>query len=161
MTPADLAAWLITLPALLDGAGHKIPRDNAHVVAITIASADVGTLDSTSQFFAGTLDMLAAFESGYRAQVAGDCPGLPAGDAKCTRDLGARSCGAFQLSCKRVTPTTTLLEQARMAVATLKRAIDVCPEHPLWVYATGRCVVTATAQRYEETLRKQLKAGGL
>jgi hypothetical protein len=159
MTAAELVLWIGTLPLLRDGTKlhSPIPRDPVVTQGIAIACVE----DDDPYDCASTEDYLAAHESGYHAQIAGDCPGLPAGDLSCTRAKGARSCGAFQLSCDVVKPTTSIETQARMAWRTWKQWRETCPKHPMWGYALGACAISATADRYERELRAHKIAGGL
>jgi hypothetical protein len=134
MSVPQLLAWLLSLPALLDGAGHPIarPREAASVIA-TVAASEPEAL-----FIAAALDTFAALESGYHPRAAGDCPGMRAGSPLCTRALGAKSCGAWQTPCSSTSedPAT----QARQWVAILKRSMAGCPVHPLALLGTGRCM---------------------
>lgn len=133
MTAAALFLWLLALPPVLDGHGHAIPRPRPAVMVISTVAA---TTDDP-QLFGALLDVIAAKESGYRTKAAGDCPGMRAGSLLCTRERGAKSCGAYQTPCA-VTPLDGL-GQTRLALATLKRSFVACPVFPLAVYGTGRC----------------------
>jgi hypothetical protein len=133
MTAPQILAWLLALAPIRDGNGHDIPRPRAAAATI----ADVAVETDEPQMFAALLDVLAAKESGYRTNAAGDCPGMRPGDPKCTRALGAKSCGAFQSPCA-ITPVDGA-GQARLAVSLLRRSFAACPEYPLSVYGTGRC----------------------
>jgi hypothetical protein len=150
----DLALWLASLPLVLDGHGHAIPRPRAAVATIVEAA----NASPAPLLFAAWLDVLAAHESGYRTSAAGDCPGLSAGSRECTRDRGAHACGAWQGLCAALPPKATPLNQALLAVHDLVRAIAVCPEHPLWAYASGHCARTAVAVRYEADVARELAA---
>lgn len=133
MTPAQLAAWLLSLPAVADGHGHAIPRPKvaADVFAVVALETDNPTM------WAAALDTFAAMESGYRPHVAGDCPGMRAGSLLCTKALGAKSYGLFQA------PAATTSEdpatQARAWIAIARKSFAMCPAHPFAPLATGRC----------------------
>jgi methylaspartate ammonia-lyase len=120
--------------------------------ARVIATAAMET--QTPVLFAAWLDELAAHESGYRISAAGDCPGLKPGDMQCTRELHARSCGAWQTPCAR-TPKTGL-DQARLAIRILQQAVEQCADHPLWAYASGSCNKTRVAALYEREVQVML-----
>lgn len=152
MNALALAAWLIAQPLILDGHGNAIARP-LKAVDVIVQAANETSLPS---FFAAHLDVLAAHESGYHPALAGDCPGLPAGSLLCTRDRGAHACGAWQGLCSALPASATPLDQARLAVRDLKRAIDVCPEHPLFVYAAGHCARTRVAALYESEVAAEL-----
>lgn len=110
------------------------------------------------------LDVLAARESGYHRhiaardgtmhEIAGDCPGMPAGDRDCTREKGARSCGPFQTPCGKTPAGMSALDQTKLALKTLEQSIQGCPNHPLWQYATGECKYSKTAQDYEDIVKR-------
>lgn len=142
-TYLQLLAWLTSLPSILDGNGYPIKRPVA--AASIIATVASETEDPT--FFAAALDVFAARESGYHPQAAGDCPGLRAGDPTCTRELGARSCGAWQTPCASTSrdPAT----QARQWIAILRRSMIACPKHPFAVLGTGRCIAWGMAREAE------------
>ena len=133
MTAGALLLWLLALPPVLDGNGHPIPRPRA--AADVIAVVAIGTDQPLT--YAALLDTFAAKESGYRPSAAGDCPGMRAGSLLCTRELGAKSCGAWQTPCG-ITPKLPM-GQAQLALTTLQRSMATCPEHPLSLYGTGRC----------------------
>lgn len=134
MSPQVLLAWLLALPPVLDGAGHPIPRPRAAAQVI----ADVAAAEPDALFVAAALDTFAALESGYRTNVAGDCPGMRAGDPRCTRALGAKSYGAWQTP-TAITPRDGL-GQARLWVSILRTSQRACPAHPLALLGTGKCI---------------------
>jgi hypothetical protein len=140
---AQLLQWLLALPPILDGAHAPIARPAR--AAETIATVAAETEDP--RFFAAALDVFAAHESGYRPRAAGDCPGLRAGDPTCARELGARSCGAWQTPCDVTSKDPT--EQARQWVAILRRSRAACPAHPFAVLATGRCIAWGASREAE------------
>lgn len=149
-----LTAWLEALPPVRDGHGFPIPRPSsaAHVIA-------QAALESPSPvLYAAWLDVLAAHESGYRPSAAGDCPGLSAGSRACTRERGAHACGAWQGLCAALPAHATPLDQARLAVRDLTRAIATCPDHPLYAYAAGACRRTNIAAIYESEVSALLAA---
>jgi hypothetical protein len=148
MNAATLAIWILALPAIPDSRGFPIRRPTR--AARDIAAACIDAADPAR--CARTLDMLCAKESTYRPELAGDCPGMRAGDPKCTREKGARSCGAFQTPCNRTPPKLTPLEQAKLAKRILDDAETICPSHPLWAYASGECKPTDTAIKYEKLI---------
>jgi len=153
MTSPQLLAWILALPAIPDGNGIPIARKAAAAQDIATVCAET----SVPVFCAATLDVLAAKESGYRTRASGDCPGMHAGSPQCTRELGARSCGAFQTPCAR-TPSDGL-GQVKLAWSILLIAVDHCAEHPLWMYARGECKFSATASRYEALVRVSATTG--
>lgn len=134
MSPQLLLAWLLALPPVLDGAGHAIPRPAAAARVI----ADVAAVEPDALFVAAALDTFAAMESGYHPKVAGDCPGMRAGDPHCTRELGAKSVGAWQTPAA-ITPNDPAA-QARLWVAILRQSQKACPAYPLAMLGTGRCI---------------------
>lgn len=148
MNPATLAAWIMALPMIPDWHGFPIRRPPGAARDIAIACID----SYNPARCARTLDMLCAKESTYRPELAGDCPGMPAGSPKCTRELGARSCGAFQTPCARTPAKATALYQAKLARRILDDAETICPAHPLWAYASGECKPTDTAIKYERLI---------
>ena len=133
MTPVQLAAWLLALSPVLDGNGHPIPMPAAAARGIAIVAMET----DSPQFYAATLRLFSALESGYRPSAAGDCPGMRAGSPLCTRELGARSCGAMQTPC--ATTPKDAIGQLRYAVVLLKRSMVGCVSHPLSLYMSGRC----------------------
>lgn len=133
MTITQILAWLLVVPLILDGHRWPIPRPISAAAIIAKVAAET----EDPKFFAALLDVQAAKESGYRADAAGDCPGMRAGDPKCTRALGAKSCGAYQTPCAE-TPENAEA-QTRLALAYIRRSYAACPAHPLSVYGTGRC----------------------
>jgi hypothetical protein len=142
-TSLQLFVWLMSLPPILDGHGYPIARPPA--AARVIAAVAVETSDPA--FFAAALDVFAAHESGYRPSAAGDCPGMRSGDPQCTRELGARSCGAWQTPCATTPRDATA--QARQWVAILRRSTLACPAHPFAVLGTGRCLVWGAPRERE------------
>jgi hypothetical protein len=81
-------------------------------------------------------------ESGFRADVAGDCPGIKAGDA-CPRERGKSFC-AMQLNGERYRYTLDDPRACiREGVKALEVSLSVCREHPpndrLAYYARGSC----------------------
>lgn len=148
MSVPQILAWLMTLPAILDGAGRPIarPREAASVIAAVAAS------ETDALFVAAALDTFAALESGYHPRAAGDCPGLPAGSPLCTRERGAKSCGAWQTPCAATSSDPAA--QARQWVAILRKSMVGCPAHPLSLLGTGRCV--AWGERRERIIRAAL-----
>ena len=135
ITKAALVAWILALPVVRDGHGMPIPRSSVVVDAI----ADAALETELPQIFAAHLDVLGAHESAYRTIAVGD---------------GGRSCGIFQTPCTR-TPHDAL-GQARLAIKILRVAIDGCFEHPIWMYAAGRCVRSNIAAKYEREVRAEL-----
>lgn len=145
MTRSALAAWLLAQAFV-----HYVPRPPA--AALIIAEAALETRDPRR--WAATLDTFAALESAYREDAAGDCPGMRAGDPKCTRELGARSCGAFQTPC--ATTPRNLLSQARYALAIFQTSATMCPRWPLAPYAKGVCVEWANGEWRMGFIRRAL-----
>ncbi|NBW08789.1 MAG: hypothetical protein EBR82_12270 [Caulobacteraceae bacterium] len=138
MSPAELAAWLLSLPVVLDGHGHPIPRSSEVSSAIAVVALEQSYIDA--RVMAATLDVLAAHEGAYRLGSRGD---------------RGRSCGTFQTACWK-TPmdgAELAVRQARLAVAEWRRAVDRCPEHPVWAYASGKCAASWVARRYEQEIR--------
>jgi hypothetical protein len=136
MTLTALLAWVLTLPAHVDG--HHMPIPRPYGAALTIAKAALET--DSPVVYAAMLDVLAPHESAYRTSAVGD---------------GGKSCGAFQTPCGETPPDG--LGQARLAAKILKRANDSCPGHPLWMYASGHCSPSAVALRYEAEVHAALQ----
>lgn len=138
MTAAELAAWVLALPTVLDGHGRPIPRSSEVAAAIAVVALEQTYIDP--RIMAGTLDVLAAHEGAYRLTSRGD---------------HGRSCGTWQTPCWK-TPmegAELAVRQARIAVAEWRRSVDRCPEHPIWAYASGRCAASWVARRYEQEIR--------
>ena len=152
MNAAVLTAWLVSQATVLDFNGHPIPRPQKAVDVIVTAALGTGA----PYLFAAWLDVLAAHESGYKPSLAGDCPGMKAGSLLCTRERGAHACGAWQGLCASLPASATVTDQAKLAVKDLMRAIDGCPNHPLWMYAAGHCSSTRTAVLYEADVAREL-----
>lgn len=157
MNAPQIAAWLMHSTLILDGtpAHNPIPRPSKSADVIATAAAET----SAPLLFAAWLDVLAAHESGYRTTAAGDCPGLRAGSLLCTRERGAHACGAWQGLCAALPAKATPLDQARLAVRDLTRALDGCPDHPLWQYARGRCERSRVAELYEADVAAKFADG--
>ena len=170
MSLASLVQWLLCLALILDfekPVRQPIPRSQN--VANVIATAANET--NSPKEFAAYLDVLGAHESGYDTSAVGDHTG----------GIG-RSCGAWQTPCAETpgftssecswaeeSPTpgchwgwkfhpspTIALQQARKAIQILKRAVDGCPDHPIWMYASGLCTRTKTATLYEDEVNAEL-----
>lgn len=125
---SPLLALVLAFATLLDGHGHPIPIREA--IRVVIASVADTPLEAAELF------VLVSHESAGRVDVRGD---------------SGKSCGAWQTPCAE-TPMDGPqlgLRQARKAVDILRRAAVGCPEHPIWMYASGRCVPSDTARRYE------------
>jgi hypothetical protein len=152
VTPATLKAWLLAQALILDGHGYPIPRPSKAVDVIVTAAMSTGA----PYLFAAYLDVLAAHESGYKPSLAGDCPKMKPGSLLCTREKGAKACGAFQGLCSALPANATPSDQANLAVRDLMRAIDGCPNHPLWQYAAGHCARSHVADLYEADVSREL-----
>ena len=162
MTPEAIVAILTGLSPVPDRTPKHdpIPRSLEVSQAISAVCADT----STWALCALNLDVLVYQESGGlryvgtivtpRHEIAGDCPGMRAGDWNCTREKGARSCGPFQTRCIDTPKGATLIEQTRIAWRILERAAIACPMHPLWAYASGECKWSKTAEDYEKIVAK-------
>jgi hypothetical protein len=151
MTAGELLIIVLALSPVPDSKGRPITRNAS-------AARDIATVCAETTvpvFCAIALDVLAARESNYRKDVAGDCPNMRAGDPACTRELGARSCGAFQTPCGETPARLTGIDQVRIAWKWLAKATRDCPDHPLWAYAVGKCVKTAIASTYETIVTAQ------
>ena len=131
----SLLTWLMSLAQHVDGHGHAIPRplEASRVISLVALETD------SPREYAAMLDVLASHESGYHTGVTGD---------------SGRSCGAYQTPCGRTPPDG--LGQTRLAARILKQAGEACPNHPLWVYASGACRSTAVALRYEAEVKRSL-----
>ena len=136
---ASLVAWILSLAVAHDGHGRPIPRPAGFATVIATVALEHPEVDP--RIVAATLDVIAAHESAYRTSAIGD--------------HGA-SCGAFQTPCAR-TPHDAL-GQARVAATIWLVAVDRCPEHPMWLYASGRCAPSRIARRYERFIREELSA---
>jgi hypothetical protein len=130
-----LLLWLLSLPLHVDGHAHGIPRPRGAATVIAQVAAET----DDPKRYAAILDVLAAHESAYRTGVTGD---------------SGRSCGAYQTPCARTPPDG--LGQTRLALAILHQAERTCTEHPIWAYASGRCVSSPVAVRYEREIQAAL-----
>lgn len=167
MSPADLIAWAMTWPLLLDGrpsdpVRHPIPRPRfAPFVFVTAAEEHIADRTKKGQpayspeLYVAFLDVFAAHESAYNVEAAGDCPGMRPGDPACTVARGALSCGAWQTPCSR-TPMSLSAGKQALALAQAKLALDIldvsmtsCPAHPIALYMTGRCVAVGSVRTAE------------
>lgn len=127
---------LFALAPLLDGHHQPIPRPERAAQII----ADEASRTDAPEWFAAALDVLAARESAYRPSALGD---------------SGRSKGAYQTPVAR-TPDD-FRGQTKLAIAILRMAIDHCPEHPIWMYASGRCIATPVALRYERDIATEMR----
>lgn len=50
------------------------------------------------------------------------------------------------------------LGQAKLAWSYLLKSHNLCPDHPLWMYASGACKWSQTAADYEVVIKAQGKA---
>jgi len=167
MTPAEMIAWVMTWSLLLDGTPrdpvrHPIKRPEfAGLAFVTAANEHIadrtkrGLPSAAPELYVAFLDVFAARESGYRVDLAGDCPGMPAGDPHCTVALGAKSYGAWQTPVA-MTPKSTSAGKQALAVAQAKVALDIldvsmaaCPSHPIAMYMSGRCVALGAMREGE------------
>ena len=134
MTAFKLLRWLWSLAWLGSSNGGEIPRDvNVAIVIARVASETDRPLE-----WAARLDAWAAFENAYQDRP-GDCPGLPPGSLKCTRALGAKSCGPWQVECRRIPVGMPIEDQARIALSIMQASEKACPRWPLAPYAMGVC----------------------
>lgn len=153
MNPEVLLAWLLSLPPVTDAHGYPFRRPEG--AARTIVKVALEHPEVDPRVLAATLDVLAARESRYRPHAAGDCPTLPAGSERCTRELGARSFGAYQTPIAETPPDA--LGQTRLAASILLgRALNACPEHIVWAFASGHCAPSRIAREYEALIAKAL-----
>lgn len=157
MTGAELIAWVALWPLVLDGRPgqrlprHPIPRPAAIVSVMVDAALEAEARTGVSaETFLAVEDVQFAHESGYRPGLAGDCPGMRAGDPRCTRAAGAKSCGLGQTPCRITPPGATALEEARITLRTFERWMLECPSNPLGAYMTGSCRVGLGRFRSEE-----------
>ena len=127
MTPAQLFALLVALPALHDGHGRPIRRPEGAAKAIV----EVVATDSEDPRDAVTLDVLMAHESGYHLDALGD---------------SGQSCGPLQTPCALLPLHAPPHAYIRLALRILRAS--PCA-HPLYSYASGRCAPTPVAVRYE------------
>jgi hypothetical protein len=139
MTLPDLLLLLVALPPINDWHGHPIPRDSATVHAIATAALEHPEADPI--LLAATLDVLAAHESGYHVNAIGD---------------HGRSIGTWQTP-RSQTPSD-VLGQARLAAKWVLVSWAACPDHPLNPYATGRCVRSAIAEKYQGQVTAEYEA---
>lgn len=166
MSPADMIAWVMTWPLLLDGrpgfaVRNPIPRPAFApqvMVEASIAFIDertkLGKPSMAPELYVAFLDVFAARESGYRIDAAGDCPGMRPGDPKCTVELGALSFGAWQSPVAR-TPKTAAskfalaMAQAKVALTIFQASAEMCPSHPVSAYMTGHCSAVGSMREAE------------
>lgn len=105
-----------------------------------------GLPSANPELYAAFLDVFAARESGYQFDKAGDCPGMKGGDLRCTIALGARSYGGWQTPVgetpKFSTVSTAMLgvAQAKVALKHFQTSMEACPDHPLSMYMSGKCL---------------------
>jgi len=133
----------------------RIPIPRSEKVANVIATAALETDDPISSAIA--LDVIGAHESGYRDHLVGDHgQSCGAWQTPCVRTPGFIRCDYFDPSeteChwgwKFQGKPTTALEQARLALSIWKTAQENCAEHPMWMYASGTCTRSRTADLYE------------
>lgn len=128
-----LLPWLLALIPLLDGHNFPIPLPRSTVEAIATAAEET----EAPKAFAAILYVLVSHESAGRIGAIGD---------------NGRSCGIGQTPCA-ITPKDAL-GQARLMIRILKHANDVCPGHPIYAYASGRCVRSWAAEKYEREVRE-------
>lgn len=154
-----LVGIVLALPFVLDYEAPRrmpIPRSAKVANVIAVASLETDSPIATAIF----LDVVGAHESGYVTSAIGD-----------HFDGIGRSCGAWQTPCAR-TPgfsrctegegcrwgwvfhgqPTTALAQARVAISIWQRAREGCPDHPMWMYASGNCSRSRTADLYENDM---------
>ena len=127
-----LVAWVLALP--LYQATPRPPEFAAAIAEVALADAP-----DDPRVLAATLDLIAAHESRYRPLARGD---------------GGRSVGAYQTPRHR-TPAT-VMGQTRLAARILGEASRACPAHPLWAYASGRCVTSYAAREMERAVAASL-----
>jgi hypothetical protein len=126
-----LFLWLVFAAPIHDT--HNRPIWITQEIAAAIAAAC--SVEDDPWRCAKTLFVLGARESSYRTRVLGD---------------GGRSFGLFQ--CPRAITPDDALGQARLAISILKHAEDVCPGHALWTYASGKCIRSDVAVKYEKEI---------
>jgi hypothetical protein len=127
-----LVAWVLALP-LYQGIAR--PPE----FALAIADVALAGAPDDPRALAATLDLIAAHESRYRLSASGD---------------GGRSRGAYQTP-KHRTPAT-IIGQTRLAARILGEAARACPAHPLWAYASGRCLSSYAAREMERAIAASL-----
>ena len=127
-----LVAWVLALP-LYQGIAR--PPE----FAIAIADVALATAPDDPRALAATLDLIAAHESHYTLSASGD---------------GGRSRGAYQTPRHR-TPKD-IAGQTRLAARILGEAARACPAHPLWAYASGRCISSYAAREMERAIAASL-----
>lgn len=166
MTPEAFVAWVALWPLLLDGTPssttrHAIPRPAFAPLAFVTATNEHiaertkrGQPTASPELYVAFLDVFAARESGYRLDAAGDCPGMPPGDRRCTVALGALSFGAWQTPVARTpktaaSPMLLAVAQARLALSILETSMAGCPDHPIAMYMTGRCAPVGAMREAE------------
>ncbi len=148
MTFEALLALILAFPVLRDGTPQHNPipqpREAAEAIARAVVDSDANDPMIAPEFtpleWAAVLNVWGALESGFNPRIAGDCPGMRPGARECTRERGARHCGAFALACSTTPPTMPWAEQARRALATMRHSARACPEFPMSLYASGRCM---------------------
>jgi hypothetical protein len=127
-----LIAWVAALPLY-----QATPRPPEFAAAIAVVALE--RAPEAPERLAATLDLIAAHESRYRPLARGD---------------GGRSVGAYQTPRHR-TPAT-IAGQTRLAARILGEASRACPAHPLWAYASGRCVTSYAAREMERAVAASL-----
>jgi hypothetical protein len=129
-----LVAWVLALP--LYQATPRPPEFAAAIAEVALADAP-----DDPRVLAATLDLIAAHESRYRPLARGD---------------GGRSVGAYQTP--RARTPATIAGQTRLAARILGEAARACPAHPLWAYASGRCLSSYAAREMERAVAASLAA---
>lgn len=137
MTRIEIAcrvfAWLVSLTPLADHTEMHLPiaRKPAVMAAIALAVAS----ESDPAHYAAVLDVWGAYETGYRDDIAGGCPGVEPGTS-CPRELSATA-GAWMTLTWR-TPRD-VEGQARVALAMFHESERACPDFAFAIYASGQC----------------------
>ncbi len=156
-TTSTLVPLLVSLPMILDyerPVRLPIPRNDK--IVMVIATAALETEEPVKM--AVWLDTLGAHESGYNPSLVGDHgQSCGAWQTPCGETPGFAACTAAEEQDPKKcrwgwafhTAPTVALQQARKATAILKRALDGCPSHPIWMYARGVCGESRTAKLYE------------
>lgn len=134
----NILVFLVSLA--LHNDRHGVPIHRPYRAASTISQVVASQPEELQRIYAVMLDVIAAHESGYRTNAKGD---------------GGKSCGAYQTPCVRTPPDG--LGQTRLALQILKVSNDACPGHPLWMYASGHCARSSTAEWYEHEVKEALK----
>lgn len=157
LTAQVLVPMILALSPVLDYERVRLPIPCSERVARVIATAALETttpIETTAFLF-----VVGAHESAYNPSLVGD-RGASCGwlQTPCAQTPGFRVCTDEEREDPKLctkgrhftSSPTRALEQARVAIRIWNDAASQCPEHPMWMYASGTCASSATGLKYEE-----------